>query len=177
MDWSAVGAVGEVLGALAVVVSLVYVGAQVRLNTAAIRAETAREVVASIRAVNTAIASDPELNRIFMTYVEDPDALPFHEQARALHVLFNFFRAFEDAHHQFATGNLEPDIWAGWGRMLSDYMGAPGLRRYWHDRRDIFSADFAAYVDGLGTDPGRLRPATKPAPAAAGGTASPRDDE
>ena len=33
MDWTAIGALGEVLGAVAVVVSVVYLAAQVRHNT------------------------------------------------------------------------------------------------------------------------------------------------
>jgi hypothetical protein len=35
MNWEAIGAIGEVLGALAVIVTLVYLAVQIRQNTAA----------------------------------------------------------------------------------------------------------------------------------------------
>jgi len=44
MDWQAIGAVGEMLGAAAVVASLVYLARQVRSSAAVIRATAYREI-------------------------------------------------------------------------------------------------------------------------------------
>lgn len=158
MNWSAIGALSDLVGALAVVVSLVYLAVQVRQNTRALRAETAREVVASIRAVNTTVASDPELFRIFSTMTENPDQLSAEERGRATHLIFNHFRAIEDAFQQYMKGNLDEDIWAGWDRTFYDYINSPGWRGYWERRRDLFSSAFVRYVDGLTGDRKPLRP-------------------
>lgn len=40
MNWNAIGAVGEILGAVAVIVSLVYLAVQVRHNTESLRVQT-----------------------------------------------------------------------------------------------------------------------------------------
>lgn len=158
MNWSAIGALGDLIGALAVVVSLVYLAIQVRQNTNAVRAETAREVVASIRAVNTTVASDPELFRLFSTMTENPDQLSPEERGRVTHLLFNHYRAIEEAHLQYTKGNLDEEIWAGWSRTFYDYINSPGWRRYWELRRDLFSGTFARYVDGLHGDRKPMRP-------------------
>ncbi len=45
MDWDAIGALAEVVGVIAVVVSLVYLAVQVRQNTAQLRIDNLRETV------------------------------------------------------------------------------------------------------------------------------------
>ena len=45
MNWAAIGAIAEVAGVLAVVVSLVYVGFQVRQNTVQLRQDNLRETI------------------------------------------------------------------------------------------------------------------------------------
>jgi hypothetical protein len=42
MNWDAIGAIGEILGAIVVVVSVIYLASQVRQNTAAARADALR---------------------------------------------------------------------------------------------------------------------------------------
>ena len=75
MDWSAVGAIGEVFGAVAVVLSLIYVAAQVRQNTSALRSSATAGAIASIRDWNRDLIADPALARIFRKGVEDMTAL------------------------------------------------------------------------------------------------------
>ncbi|MGA7296928.1 MAG: hypothetical protein WBW92_05420 [Rhodanobacteraceae bacterium] len=147
----------DLIGAIAVVVSLVYLAIQIRQNTHAMRAETAREVVASIRANNTTVACDAELFRIFSIITENPSRLSPEDRGRATHLLFNHFRSIEDAHHQYTKGNLDEDIWAGWSRTFSDYINSPGWREYWELRRDYFSSAFARYVDELDSDRKSIR--------------------
>ncbi len=40
MNWDAIGAIGEVLGALGVIATLIYLTTQLRLNTNAMRASS-----------------------------------------------------------------------------------------------------------------------------------------
>ena len=65
MDWGAVSAVAEILGAIGVVVTLLYLTRQVRENTASIRRATARDALQSIADFNQFVASDPVLVDLF----------------------------------------------------------------------------------------------------------------
>ena len=62
MDWSAVGAVGELLGALAVVSSLLYVGRQLRQSNTMARAAAWQALNSSMNAWGTTMAASPELS-------------------------------------------------------------------------------------------------------------------
>jgi hypothetical protein len=62
MDWSAVGAVGELIGAVAVVLSLLYVGRQVRQSNTMARAAAWQALNSSMNGWGTTMASSPELS-------------------------------------------------------------------------------------------------------------------
>lgn len=60
MNWEAIGAVGEIIGAMAVVLSLIYLAIQVRQNSNMARAESRLRVVASYREFSNALkGKDP----------------------------------------------------------------------------------------------------------------------
>ena len=63
--WEAIGAIGEIVGALAVVVTLVYLSFQLRHNTYATRASTAQALEDSINNGNLLLAGDPVLAKIY----------------------------------------------------------------------------------------------------------------
>ena len=56
MDWDAIGAIGEIVGASAVLISLFYVGLQVRQNSKAIRGQT-------YESLSTTLANFSQSNR------------------------------------------------------------------------------------------------------------------
>ena len=53
MNWDAIGAIGEVIGALAVFITLGYLAIQIRQNTKAVRASALDSSVNAVNAVRT----------------------------------------------------------------------------------------------------------------------------
>ena len=49
MNWEAIGAVGETVGALAVLVTLVYLAVQIRQNTKAVQAAAVDSTTSHVR--------------------------------------------------------------------------------------------------------------------------------
>ena len=60
MDWTAIGALGEVVGAIAVVISIAYLAAQVKHNTEATRWGAFQSVIDRVSAVNSR-SGDPHV--------------------------------------------------------------------------------------------------------------------
>jgi hypothetical protein len=50
MNWEAIGAIGELFGALAVVLTLIYLATQVRQNTLAMRVAAKQEITRQLPA-------------------------------------------------------------------------------------------------------------------------------
>jgi hypothetical protein len=149
VDWTAIGAIGEVLGAVAVVLSLVYVAAQVRHNTTALSRAASADAIAGIRNWNQSLIEDPVMVRIFSQGVEGMDALDEDGRARFVVLMLNFLKTYEDMHYQFSKGAMEPEVWQGWAGLGELYITGPGIQQYWSERRHFFSPAFQRWVDGL----------------------------
>jgi hypothetical protein len=82
MNWEAIGAVAEILGASAVVASLLYLARQMRHNATATQAAR-RDTIAQLTTdVLLQIASDAELASIFRRGQNDPASLNDDEGLR-----------------------------------------------------------------------------------------------
>ena len=69
MNWEMIGAVGELLGAVVVVGSIVYLASQVRHNTAVARSDVGRELAASYNDWTFGIATDERLPALWVMNV------------------------------------------------------------------------------------------------------------
>ena len=65
MNWDAVGAVAEIAGVVAVVISLVYVGIQVRQNTVQLRHDNLRDAIRGVLDTNWYFHRDDTAFEVF----------------------------------------------------------------------------------------------------------------
>ncbi len=82
MDWDAVAAIAEVVGLIVVVVSLVYLAAQIQQNTEASRAGTSFSINAALAEILDAIRSDGEFAGIWLRGCSSLQSLDEVERAR-----------------------------------------------------------------------------------------------
>jgi len=61
MNWDAVGAVAELIGALGVIASLIYLAIQIRQNSQSVKAESVRELLSQSSDLFLGAATSPEL--------------------------------------------------------------------------------------------------------------------
>lgn len=160
MSWDALAAVADVVAAMAVVLSVIYLALQVRQSTRIAKVSAQREVVNALRDVMRPLVQDPELSRIFAEGIEDFDALRTDERIRFFHLAFQFGKAWESAHYHYQHGLFDRDVWEAWSRTLSHYVGGPGWKRYWSLRRDVYAPAFQRFVDTLPIPDRRITPGT-----------------
>ena len=70
MNWDALGAVGEIAGAIAVVITLFYLAVQTKRNTAAVTTESARAAETAMSEFNRDLARDPGLLKVIIKSYE-----------------------------------------------------------------------------------------------------------
>ena len=148
MDWTMVGALGEVAGAVAVVASLLYVGRQVGQNNRIARAEAYREVIMGWarllhRWADDAPAADALMESGAGTRLAD---LPKDVQNSFLLRISATFRVFETIYHQVAEGVLDAEaLDMLWGQSATT---TPMFRDAWARLRGSYSPRFRAFVEG-----------------------------
>ena len=66
MNWEAIGAVGEIVGACAVLVTLVYPALQIRQNTTQARAASHHAMSDSLNQINVLFAENSEVSVLWL---------------------------------------------------------------------------------------------------------------
>jgi hypothetical protein len=156
-----VGAVGEIIGAIAVVASLAYVGRQVRGNTAAMRSEAFRTLALAGSTLSKDWASDEKFCAAFRSILMDDagreDFTADERMSISLHFLA-LTRLQEVAFHQNREGVVGPEI-------LEVIDSATFRTRYftesWPLYRTEFSTEFVDFMEGRYA---KLREADMPGP-------------
>jgi len=147
MNWDAIGAVGEVLGALAVVISLGYVAIQIRQNTETARSASAQNLVTVATNANFLLASDSELSEILQNGQYDRDSLNEYEQFRFNTFLIGAYMQYDFAYLQFLGGQLEPETWKRMEFEIVLYVSIPGGAAWWEQDKSRLSTQFVEFID------------------------------
>ncbi|MDH4108192.1 MAG: hypothetical protein OEW35_07730 [Gammaproteobacteria bacterium] len=140
------GNIGEFVGSIAVLLSLVYLAFQIRNSTEAARTSTYQSVVSDFGELNRAMASTPGLSSLFVKGMNDFLSLDPDEKARVSQLFFMIFHYFENMYYQNRKGYLENDVWIGWKRLMLTYYGCAGFQAWWLLRKDVFSSRFVEFL-------------------------------
>lgn len=149
MNWDALSAIAETIGAVGVIATLGYLAVQVRQNTRAIRAQTYDSFVSQFRNWNEPMRYEPRMAERFHDLMEDVESLSPAEQRHAIHILFDFTRLAENLHYQYREGMLSEAVWRGWENTFRAYLSAPGFTWYLEKRRSFFAPAFNEWVRSL----------------------------
>lgn len=149
MNWEAINAIAQAIGAFGVVVSLWYLGVQVHRSTRVAKIAAQDSAAAALRDVTKPYMENAELARIWQIGLENLSALSPEEQSRFFHASYQFLKAFETIHTHYAYGLLDLELWEGWRELLRHYVASPGMGYYWKMRHDLFSERFQEFVQGL----------------------------
>lgn len=140
--------IGEIIGGLAVVLSLFYVGSQIRQNTAAVRSSTAQAVHDNHASWYTNLAVNGELTQISISGLRDYAALSELDKARFVATFMAFLAFSQTAFHQWRDGSLTPQLWVGWEALMVNLMSAPG-KLFWAERAYVFGDEFRAHGENV----------------------------
>ncbi len=149
MNWDAIGSIGEVIGAIAVVISLIYVASQIRQNTSATRRLTHQELFDSTLSLNQSIASDPGLADLLTRSKTDYETLTEAEKTQLFFLFINYFNMWDSAHSNHLGGLLGNDGWHVWNSGMTFIMIEYGsAREIWKlaKHKQIYTKRFEEHV-------------------------------
>ncbi len=149
MNWEAINAIAQAIGAFGVVASLWYLGVQVHRSTRVAKIAAQDSAASALRDVTKPYMENAELARIWQVGLENLSALTPEDQSRFFHACYQFLKAFETIHTHYVYGLLDLELWEGWRELLRHYIASPGMGHYWKIRQDLFSKRFQKFVQSL----------------------------
>ncbi len=138
---------GQLVSAIAVVISLVYLALQVRQNTASLRSEAYGRALDRISEMQGRFSSDPVFAGLWARASADVGSLTPAERIRAMWALYEVFGAFEFMYLQHSVGALPEEVWQRWSRTIAWWFSNPGIAAMWCARPAPFTQSFTAYVE------------------------------
>ena len=139
----------EISAAAFVVVSLFFVGIQIRQNTRAVRGSTLQMNTDFWGTLFLRLA-EPEMARAYAAGMAgQPDIRPAH-YSQFFFICRAMFLGFENQYYQFRQGILDREIYLAYERsMQTQLLLFPGFRVWWQQSHVVFSPAFVARVDSM----------------------------
>lgn len=144
---SKIVAISEIVAALAVIISLIYVGAQIRQNTKATQANTAQSLYEMHSDRIIMVTGDRDLVELKIR-AEDPQAKLNAADSLQLFLDLNLhINTYEAAYTNRENGTLEPEMANSWLNGLNDWVCAPVASEYWVELEKGYVQGFANLVN------------------------------
>jgi hypothetical protein len=144
MNWEAVGAIAESIGAASVIATLAYLALQIRSNTSALRAQTRYSISEFVLQIS-----------IFRAEHADRYAkLSLGGELTAGDLEFRYWSHMqlmlhaETYLHHFEIGLMPESHWSGYERYIDGYVESGGFREFWENAGPSFSLGFQEWIDG-----------------------------
>ena len=128
MNWEAIGAIGEIGGAIAVLVSLIYLAVQIRQNTKMMRSSSKQQLTADTQNVIYKAMDNPE---VWVKLTNGDPASSPEEDARMSLLVRAMLRGFEAQVYQYDAGLLEEEEWQALRAAIVGICVLPGVSKYW----------------------------------------------
>jgi hypothetical protein len=139
----------QIISAVTVVASLIFVGVQLRQNTRAVRAATSQAHSATYQEVISHLIDNAEVARIWRIALADPEKLGEDERVRFLALTSALFRFYESSQVKRRRGQLDPEHWHTIEQQAINLAAQPGIKAWWVLRRHWHSKPFQEWFEAL----------------------------
>ena len=143
-DW---GSIGEILGAIATIATLVYLATQVRQNTRALQAASMDSTTKTANEIRASLFTNPEITTIYYTGLRDVSSLSEIDRERFRLIMTNALWGFWNTYSQSQLGGKQS--WSSQKNIVSRFLSQPGGVWFWDKYRNEFHPDFQREIDQI----------------------------
>jgi hypothetical protein len=150
MDWEAAGAIGEIVGALAVVISVLYLAFQIRQNTQTVQGATIQGITETAQRENR---WSSDLAGVFVKAIESPDSMSSLEAFQMGEWLTAAMMARQNEYLQYQRGLLDQEMWDASIGVVRSIMSIDFARIWWQSwDTSVYNPAFVSVVDEILSD-------------------------
>ena len=149
INWEALGAVANVLAAIGVIATLIYLAIQIGQNTKAVRSSSIQNLVQSFSTTAQAAVENGYIIPLLLKANAGAAALTEEERAQ-LHFWFVMtFRRFEGVYFQRDLGIVDAEVIDGFERSHIAILASKSAQEWWANSKRIFNSGFVSYLEDL----------------------------
>jgi len=148
MNLNDLAAVAEIVGALGVILTLVFLAIELRKNTLATRQQSYHTIVSRRSSVFDEISDTREMTEIWIAGLVGAD-LDGVDSTRFTLQMINLMSHYQDIYLQNKAGIVETSIWEAERKILGANLYQPGFNQWWAEASQYFMADFVKAVSEI----------------------------
>ena len=139
--------IGQTVAVVALLLSIIFVGLQIRQNTKALKSTSHHAITDSFNQLNVLIGTDPKAGRIWRLGLGGPENLDVDEQMSFSFLCLGYMRIFETLYFQNKNGTMDAQLFESKRRSIVAGFPFPGWRAWWATNTLSFSDEFRTFID------------------------------
>ena len=147
MNWEAISAIGEIIGAIAVIVSLVYLAVQVRSSSRATKATVFQGLHDSFAQFDLLLITNSDLRELLENGCAGDTKLTARDRARFSHLLAQLFDKYELFFSLHRERMFSAEVENVMSRIVAKRIQRPGVKVWLRDNHHRFSKDFVMWIN------------------------------
>ena len=148
MNWEIAALFAEIVSAIAVVISLIYLAVQIRHNTIATSASAHHQLVVTQSSANHSITDNPDVCELIDRANKDYASLSDAELIRLRFVMYEHFNQWQFAFATSRKSILERELLETYSRGYTQVAATlPAFRNMWDICGSAYDPDFRSHVD------------------------------
>jgi len=152
MNWDAIGAIGEMIGATAVVLSLMYLALQLRQQNIESKEFATHTMAEGFR--NSVSAYSEQDKASLYVKANNVDAQLTEAELISHYVIIStMIRLAEEAYGLYLRNRVDEETWQGMNRQYRVSFREYAVQRVWQVRKEFYSSGFQNYMDEIGDLP------------------------
>lgn len=149
MNWEMLSAIGQIVAALGVILSLIYLAVQIREQNKERRRAGVNILTVQWSELVKAAQDSDEFAMLFLQGVQSFDGLRASSKLRFSAFFTRLVRNCEGMFIYYRDGALEKPLWDEVERTLCDYFAYAGVREWWATRRHWVTDEFREVVEAI----------------------------
>ena len=147
MNWDAIGAVGEIIGAAGVIITLLYLSIQVRQSIKASKLSAIQSSMENSARFSEILCTDTELSEVFWRGLADPHELNAADRRKFVGALNVFMRREAVAFFLHQEGVMPDHFWQARVAVMSGTLNQPGFHLYLETASGTLPSDFRDFLE------------------------------
>ena len=139
----------EIIGGIAIILSLLFVGLQLSENSRQVRSETAHSVTAGLQSWYNGLGMSAQASANFRKGMSAPQTLTPDESVQFLMAVHSVMLIYQTMYYLGVEGTLDDEMNSAMSSALRAAVPSSGFAWYWDQRSDYFTKEFQAFISQI----------------------------
>lgn len=139
----------NIIGGIAIIISLIFVGLQLRESSKATRSATAATTVSELTSWYSNLGNSEQGSNVFWNFMMRPESLTPEQRFQAIVNIHGIMLTWQNSYYLLKEGTLDKRVHESLLEIINGVKNNPGFQIFWKERKSIFLNEFQEYVEGI----------------------------